>query len=167
MSTDESFSLNVIIREIMDEATHLGPDAVATEVAGRIPAEHRDAVFTAALRTHVRMTMNTQRSTPVGKLSPLPPRSAKGEAIRAWAVEQRNGRLTEQLHVGGGEWKLLADCTADNLRFAAADRVAHASQLLAKAEAFEALANVMDQLSAKTVKDLPDTVVDSTLPSEA
>jgi hypothetical protein len=159
----EDFNLMDVIRDIMNTTQHLGPDAIATEVAHRIPEDRKEQIFRDALRTHVHSLMNRARSTATGKLPPLPNRSAKGDAIRAWAVEQRNKRLTEQIHVGAGEWKLLADCTADNLRFAAHERITRAHFLIGKADAFDTLANVLDEMGAKTVRELPETIVNGAL----
>jgi hypothetical protein len=161
-STANEFSLSALIRDVVDTTAFVGPDEVAAEVARRIPKSHKDAVLATCLRSHVHTAITQIRSTN-GRLAPLPTRSAKGDAIRAWATEQRTRRLSEQLHVGPGEWKLLADCTAENLRFVAAERMDMARRCEASASTYNALADALDELDIKTVRDLPDATIEDAL----
>lgn len=158
-TTVNEFSLSTLIRTVVDTAAFVGPDEVAAEVARLIPNEQKDAVLATCLRSHVHTVITQIRSTGA-KLAPLPARSAKGDAIRAWAAEQRNRRLAEQLHVGNGDWKLLADCTAENLRFVASERMEMARRCEVLASGYDALADALDELDLKTVRDLPDATIE-------
>lgn len=58
-------------------------------------------------------------------------------------------------------WKFLGDCTRDDVLAAAAKRRALAGSIIAVAERFETLANLMQRRRAKTVDDLPaDALLD-------
>lgn len=161
-TTTNEFSLSTLIRDVVDTTAFVGPDEVAAEVARLIPDEQKDTVLATCLRSHVHTVITQIRSTGA-KLAPLPVRSAKNDAIRAWAAEQRDRRLTEQLHVGGGEWKLLADCTAENLRFVAGERMAMARRCEVLASGYDTLADALDELDLKTVRDLPDATIEDAL----
>ncbi len=72
--------------------------------------------------------------------------SASRVGVSRW---QRYQRVTVD-----GEWKLLADCTADDLDVIATDRESGAERLLAVAERFRTLAARMRAAGAATVADL-------------
>jgi hypothetical protein len=162
VTTTDEFSLSALIRNVVDSTAFVGPDEVAAEVARLIPNDYKDAVLTTCLRSHVHTAL-TQIRSGNGRLAPLPTRSAKGDAIRVWGIEQRDRRLTEQLHVGPGEWKLLVDCTAENLRFVAAERMDMARRCESAASTYTALADALDELDVKTVRDLPDATIEDAL----
>lgn len=64
------------------------------------------------------------------------------------------GLLASRVSTGEG-WKFLADCTRDDLLYAAQSRRDHAAAVLATANFYEGLVGKLDTFGATTVGDLP------------
>lgn len=150
----DGFSLREAVNAVLDSSALASPQEVAAQVASELTARQVRAALSQALPGYVAQLMQQRRTT-----NPLltnrvpaatPVRSAKVTGIRdAWSAA-----LRDRVHVDGG-WKLLGECGTDDLLFAAAERREHAAKNVAKAEAFEALAERLRAAGAATVADLP------------
>jgi hypothetical protein len=156
----ESFNLRHLIREVLTSSLMADPRALATEVLGRIPADQVEAALSECLPDVVREEIRCSRNratnaAPMGERPGSAPsgRSAKVAGIR----EMWQAKLRERLHVGPSpsDWRLLGDCTAEHLDFAAAERREQAARCEARAEEYGALAGALRAAGVKRVRDLP------------
>jgi hypothetical protein len=88
--------------------------------------------------------------------------NGKRRAILAW----HERFLADQLHVADG-YRRMAECTFEDLMFAAAERRTQAAATNATADGYERLANALHDYDAKTVEALPAAVVQAALRGEA
>lgn len=151
------------------------PKIVARQVADGIPDERLREAVTAALvalagsvEARRRSTARTATGKPADPLSSYLPTVIKEGAgpsgRRAvtqvgeshWhrtAVDYRTRLLAQRIAVGG-EWKLLRDCTRDDLLYAAEKRHDQAVKVAAQGDWFLKLADVMDRAGVARVIDL-------------
>src|SRR5262245_58955494 len=143
-----SSDLHALVAIVLEDTDLAEPTDIAAEVARRKPrAVLRDAYET-ALVGYVRVVNNEHRRHNV-IIRP----SAKVAAIRsAW---QRS--LRDRVEFVGG-WKLLGDCTYDDLMAAAKYRRQLADRNQAMATAYEALAHRLTAAGVATAGDLPEPV---------
>ncbi|HEY6110034.1 MAG TPA: hypothetical protein VIV56_14140 [Gemmatimonadales bacterium] len=147
------YDIRAAVRAVMDETDLTAPEEVAAKVAGDVPAKSLRPVLAFVLRDYVRIQFGVERMS--NHLHPLPTRSAKVEAYREYAARW----LRERVHVGNSEYKLLGDCTLDNVRYLEAERRENAARSLAVAERFAQLAEVMARHKARRVADLSPQVL--------
>ncbi len=83
--------------------------------------------------------------------APSPSRHGRVALMRGWVAEQMRARV----HVGA-EWKLLRDCTLEDLAFAAAQRREIAARTEAEAERYDRLAKAVADAGAATVADIDE-----------
>jgi hypothetical protein len=145
--------LNAAVADVLDSTDLVTPEEIAHKVVGDIPDEDLRAVLTLVLPGYVRGVIYRRRAhNPYLTGSPPPARSAKVAAIRdTWSQPA----LRDRVHVGDGEWKLLGHCTYRDLMCAAMERRRLAQANLAKADHFEALANLLTARDVTHVADLP------------
>jgi len=146
------FDLRRSIRAIVEETDLASPEEITEKLAGQIPARDLRAVVTVLLRDYVRVELSRLRMR-TGSDSPdaTTNRSAKVAAIRAAAPRW----LRDRVFVGGSEWKLLGDCTADNLAYLQQERRDNAARSLAAAEFFASLEKLVRRHKVARVSDLP------------
>lgn len=77
---------------------------------------------------------------------------------RLAAIRDRHAAWKRARYVIDGTWKMLADCTVDDVLALAAQRRDVAARNTAEAERFDQLARVMKDAGAVTVADLDDDV---------
>jgi hypothetical protein len=111
------FDLRALVRSVIDETDLPSPRDIAAKDAEMVPDEHLRAALALALVSLAHDEVTRTRMANVASAAP----SAKVAAIRA-AAETWRRALHDRVHVGAGDWKLLADCTADDLAFAAEER---------------------------------------------
>lgn len=153
MST-EPFVLRHCVRDILAGTTEADPGVIAGMVVAHISREDRDAALSHAMRLFVRQVISETRTghrppnvTPIHRTS----RSSKVTAIRdGW---QR--RLRDRVHVGQSAWKLLADCTYDDLLAAAAERQDQSDRTAAWAREYRAMASAVLDADVETFGELP------------
>jgi hypothetical protein len=130
------------------------PRAIADELQRRIPRTERSSALTEALVAWVRVALSQRRMLPPQAIMGDP----SGQTTSAKVARVRHdwqARLQTPLLVGD-TWKRLADCDAVDLRMVAHDLRARASQLVSKADWYEALADaVTEQGPGATVAALP------------
>jgi hypothetical protein len=150
------FSLRALVRNVLDETDLTSPDEIAEKVAASIPKEQLRAVLALTLRDFVRIEMTRSRSAGQNdEKQPRPAnRSAKVSAIRDAAPKW----MRERVYVGT-TWKLLAECTYDNLMFLVADRSALAAQNQAAAERYQKIADAVKRARVACVADLSKAAI--------
>lgn len=158
--------LNQLVRDVVASSTLADPREVSAEVFRRIPSEDYGRLLLKLLPDLVRETYRTTRNHPVqvpfpspGAKVPQPPnRSHRVDGIRNTLG---SGRLLDRVHSGPGtsDWKLLGDCTFEDLMYAARERQAQAARTQAKAAEYAALAELLRASGVDRVRDLPATVL--------
>jgi hypothetical protein len=151
------FSLRALVRNVLDETDLTSPDEIAEKVAASIPKDQLRAVLAMTLRDFVRVEMTRVRSAGQNddKAQPRPAnRSAKVTAIRDAAPKW----MRERVYVGT-TWKLLAECTYDNLMFLVADRSALAAQNSAAADRYQKIADAVKRARVACVADLSKAAI--------
>lgn len=142
----EKLSLRALIRAALDSSLSPDPADVVPVVLAQIPDGDVRGRLAEAIRS-----MLPSAASPAGRVSyPKPSvRSAKREAIRSWWSKYLQSRV-----MTASGWKMLADATADDLRFVAAHRRDQAKALLSQADQFEGLAARMDSAGVSRLADL-------------
>lgn len=155
-------NLHSIVRRLADENPEVAnPGDLADLVFASLdPGDYADAVR-AMLRQYVRTIMNESRrapavlfQAPVLETVPPQPRSRKVTGIR----ESWRARLAER-YCGANGWKLLRDCTQDDVAAIVAERTELAKANAMEAQRFEKIAALLREHGAAVVGDLPDAVL--------
>lgn len=169
------FSLRQHVRAILTDSTMADPRELAAEAFARIPAEDYGTALQQCLPDVVREEIRHSRNfAPAGAMTEQPRAigsgakarpSKKVASIRAMWQE----KLRERIHTGPApsDWRLLGDCTVDELMFAAEERRAMAARNEAKAEEYADLAEAVRTAGVQRVRDLPAAVLRTRLESEA
>lgn len=155
------FDLRKLVRDVCENSTVADPAALAKEVNQQIKRTERDAALEAALPLFVQnilgqLRMRSHRPVPV-----IPQPSRKVQGIR----ETWRRMLRDRINVGPdvSDWKFLADCTAEDLDYAASIREEHARRNAARAEQYRQLAELLEEHGVDTVGELPDGTLGSAL----
>lgn len=153
------FSLAALIRQVIDETDLATPDEIADKVAEMVPSRQLRAAIAELLREVVRVELTRTRSNPVPVARRIANPSAKVRGLRQMADAWRR-RLRDRIHIGQGPdaWKLLADCTATDFRFAADERRTMAAGILAAATEYESFAEALETHKVSRFADLPESV---------
>jgi hypothetical protein len=159
---DTALHLHKLVRKVADEYAEMAdPGDLAEIVFARItPDQYADALRL-LLRSYVRTSLNAQRNHYFADeqdsdgQKQATPRSSYVTAMQggAWRKE-----LMERVK-GADGWKLLRDCTVEDLRAAAAERMKLAAANAAHAEVYSNLARHLIALEATRVGDLSDDVL--------
>ncbi len=144
--------LRALIVDELRTSNETDRDLLAKAVIARIDDSDLPHALFEAVRRCVAQEVTRERMVRV-----KPDTSADAPASSRW--DDVAHVLRQRLPVADGSWKLLADCTADDLLHAARVRREHAAENLAAAERFEAAAAVLSQRGERTVGDLPKSVV--------
>lgn len=139
------FNLDVLIRDALDRWKEPDPHVIARRLLAKVPMEERDAIVLHGLAERVSLAVRVQRSS--GSVAEAP------RAGRSWRQ-----RYVERVSVAG-EWKMLGDCTAEDVDWLAESRAVESVKLAAVAERFRSLAARMRAAGAATVADLGDDEV--------
>jgi hypothetical protein len=161
------FSLSRLVREVCRDSDIIAPDLLAKEVNRRIRKADRDAALQEALESYVGQYVARHRSgfsvSPGGQpcADAHSGSAAGGHSHKVAAIRDIARSLRDRVSVGAGpgEWKFLADCTAENLAYAAAMREEHARRTYARAQQYRRLAELLDEHGVSTVGELPRSVL--------
>lgn len=157
-----TFDVRRTVRSVIDDTDLASPREIAAKTAEMVPDEHlRDALATALVSLAHDEVTRSRMATAALNANP----SAKVAAIRA-AAETWRRALHDRVHVGAGDWKLLADCTHTDLMFAADERRDMARRNAARADWYAALAELVAAHGAGRVGDVPDADLRSHLAPE-
>ena len=145
------FVLRHVVRDVLASSVEADPGILAGQVLARIPKKDRDAALKQAMRSIVRQAMaETRVGHRPSNNAPIRP-SSKVAGIRdGW---QR--RLRDRVHVGESTWKLLADCTYDDLTAAAAERQEQADRNMVWVREYRAMASAVLDAEVERFGDLP------------
>jgi len=151
VSADDGFILRHLVREVLDSTNDADPGAIAGMVMARIPRGQVRVALSQTLRLYVRQIVSETRNSRAASVTPIRPNvSSKVSGIRdGW---QR--RLRDRTH-GADGWKMLADCTYDDLLAAASERRDMASRNDARARQYDSWARLLTEHDVATFGDLP------------
>lgn len=152
-SNVSKFDLRTLIREHLASTDEADPGIIAGRVIAAIPKSQYGAALTQVMRHFVRQIISETRGTNAGSnvRTIRPSASWKGQGIRdGWQK-----RLRDRVHVGGSEWKFLADCSYDDLMTAAAERQELADRNASWARTYKAFALAVSEANVATFGDLP------------
>lgn len=150
--TAPAFVLRHLVRDVLDSTSEADPGVLAGLVLATIPRGKTREALAQTLRIYVRQVITESRSVNA-TVTPISP-SVKVAAIRdGWQQ-----RLGDRVHVGESHWKLLRDCTYEDLLSAAEERRQLADQNQARARMFDAWARLLTDHNVKTFGDLPTDV---------
>lgn len=149
-TTSTALNLRELVRAAAEVADEASPEAIAEIVMAKVDADDYADVIRQILPRYVQVCLHTnlldnRRSAAQVKASPR--RDNMREVLAR--------RLRESVHVGGGAWKFLGDCTFDDLLAAAAERKRQASENIARAKVFEARAKAVRAAGVTTFQQLP------------
>lgn len=157
------FDLRALVREVAAESEAADPAIVAKEVERRLDR----AALGEALAQALPIVVYHVAGRPATSPTPSPgqqqcdthtgaagggPTSSKVAAIR----ETWRRHLRDRVSVGPSEWKFLADCTADDLAYAAALRDDLAAANAARANWLRELAERVTNAGVERVEQLDD-----------
>ena len=158
------FNLSALIRETLSRSREPDPHVIARRLFARIPQEHRDAALVACLGDRVRIEIGRQRMHANGLVPATDQRSADTH-ISGVGGGDRVGRskwsrlapALKQRYSVGGEWKMLADCTAEDCELIAEEYARRAAEQAAVEARFRELAKRLRAAGVATVADLGAT----------
>lgn len=158
------FNLHKLAREVIAGTNSPDRDVITDALFDSIPLDERDACLRLTLRGYVGTVLGTERrenmSTPEAVMGSVQvsPKPQQGRSWRRDAISGQRAHLRVNVTTAYGP-KYLADCTRDDLLFAAARRRGSAAGLHAEARKFEAWAAAVNEHGAATVGDLSAEVV--------
>lgn len=156
------FNLRELIAAEADDA---GPDEadIAAKVWPMIPEAERDSVGVMLLARFI--AAERPRLAQILASAPRPRvRSQRSTKVAAYQAHARFLRLT--VAVGRSEIKWMADCTYEDLCYAAQNRRQKAAETIAAAEQYEVLAALVLEHRVARVSDLPQPVLQEFLRDE-
>ncbi|MFJ8852305.1 hypothetical protein [Streptomyces sp. NPDC102437] len=175
------FSLNRLVRDVLESSSKTDPRNLADEVLDRVDGHDLRAALGQCLPAFVREEIRKKRNGGVPPLDrgelqlvmteqPRGPggasrrhasvrlaRSAKVAAIRAAGPRW----LDDRLCTGEHEWKRLGDCTFTDLMYAVRQRRDQAARTEAVAASLERLADLLRTHGVECVRDLPAEAINS------
>lgn len=153
VTVETEVSLGQLIRDVSE---HMDADARPEEIAQAVIDKAGDdlaSVFLLELVTEaVRNTLSGQRRGALsqGGSSDGGTFSHKQARVRDWWQRALNTRYP----VGGGNWKLLRDCTVDDLLHCIAEREAMIERTRAQIDKLNGIVTAMREHNAATAGDL-------------
>ncbi len=157
------FNLSALVSEHLRSSTLPDPKDIAAVVYAAIPRADRDKALLQALRIICQVQASRERSNTEAV------KEAGQEPAPSWRVQGiRDGwarRLNDRMKISDGDtgWKLLADCTYDDLMAVALARRELAVRVAAKGDQAAAWAKAMKKARVERFGDLPTDVLRSLL----
>jgi hypothetical protein len=150
-----STELRDLIREVMDDHPRADPRELARHVAKLTPKADVMTFYEDTLVDYVSSMLRTERNTALDAARPKGNYSKKLQRCRdGWKA-----LCASRVHIGQTQWKLLGDCTVDELEFCASERRENATENIRRAEEYERYAELMREHRAKKFRDLPPEAV--------
>lgn len=142
------FNLRRHVEDVLASGSEPDPGRVAAQViAGLSDADLRIALAV-TLPDYIR---NVAGSMAVRARKPQPRTLTTPQRIASWYASILASRTYT-----GSEWKFLRDCTADDLHGAAAERYRAATATKSEADRLTTLADLLEELGAETVAEVPE-----------
>jgi hypothetical protein len=156
------------VQDLINEAIDADPTASPGELAELVIGALDPSQYAAALRrTLPQLARNALATYRAQTLAPTPSgSSAKRLALQGYAMtlaQRAQAARGVQLHVGGGAYKQLGECTDRDLLFVVLSRKRAANLLEERAYRYEQLRLAMQDAGAATVAQLDDDVLMETL----
>lgn len=149
----EQFDLSGYIKGHLTDSDEADPHVIAGELVDGMTPEQAHVALRAAMPSLVREALRIQRN----QLRAPTPRSSRWDQV---AAANADGSLdVMRLRLFVGEWKLLGDCTAEDLDAVVEMRTSEAAALAANAEKYTQLAKRVRRAKASTVAALDADVV--------
>lgn len=162
-------TIRSMLRDILETTDLTDPHDIVDELLKRIPKARYRAVLQILLGDFVRAHLGESR-----RRATLPPATSfpkiittkhaggiKSKATSATVAAIRDGwqrHLRDRINVGSNDWKMLKDCTYDDLMSAAAAREKQAEANKAWAQRFHGYAALLTEYDVKHFGDLPTEV---------
>lgn len=150
------YNLHDAVASVLDTTNLTEPAEIAAKVAENVPSRELRRVVGELLPAYVREVNRHRRN--LGLTSENANQSARSSKVAAFRAIGR-AWLRNRIQVESG-WKLLADCSYEDLMWAAENRRQIAAQNFAKAEEYEALAQHVQAHGVDRLADLPDAALD-------
>lgn len=150
------------IRAILTDTGEADPGVVADKVIAELTSRELRPALGETMRSFVRDVMRHDREAiaPAAVASEATPGQGRSRA-RAVAEAWR-AHLRDRVFVGD-TWRLLGDCSAEDVQFLVDDRRRKAAELHVTADRYDALRAAMVEHDVARVADLPDAVLRDTL----
>lgn len=152
--------VNFLNQAIRDVAASMGGDAspreIASAVVDKLGADALVVFLVDLVADRVLEVLRGQRNAALGRGQGASGRSPKLERRARWWQQM----LAAKVHVGGGEWKPLGDCTVDDLRVCVTERKEQIRQTQVQINNYLHLIERMEKHKAKTVAGLDPQQVD-------
>lgn len=145
------FDPHATARQIIADTNLTDPTDIADAVYDRTPADAVHEAYRHILRNTAReaiRTANMQAS------APLEPRRTPNRSSRVAAIKRTHVAYFDQRVFANGDWKLLRDCTREDVLDLAAQRQEIADRNAAKAAEFESIHERMVSANVNIVGDL-------------
>lgn len=143
------FDLRQRVLEVVEASDTADPHALTEEVLSRISTRDAPNALAQCLPGYVRLIVAGLGRENVRRTADSKPRSWKLEGARLLMERTLRRRV-----MCGDTWKLLAECTKDDVLSIAGARRQQAADLIAHAVWYERLADAMGD--AETVADVPE-----------
>lgn len=135
-------------RDVLVSTKLTDPDAIADEVLSRTPRNGLRAAYRLLLR---RLALDAIR---FANMSASEPRRTPNRSSKVAAIRNRHIDYFAQRVCANGEWKMLGDCTPEDVLDLAAQRREVAARNAAKAGEYEALHSQMIAAGVARARDL-------------
>lgn len=146
------FDPHATARQIIADTDLTDPSEIADAVYDRTPEDAVHDAYRHILRNTAReaiRTANMQASSP-----PSEPRRTPNRSSRVSAIKRTHVAYFDQRVFANGDWKLLRDCTRDDVLDLAAQRQEIADRNAAKAAEFRSIHDRMVTANVTVVGDL-------------
>ncbi|MDQ6524285.1 hypothetical protein RB608_11770 [Nocardioides sp. LHD-245] len=148
------FQLRHCVRDVLSRTSEADPGVLAGLVLDEIPADAREVALAQAMRLFVRQIISENRTAHHrGSSAPV---HRSGQSVKVAAIRDNwQRRLHDRVHGADSQWKILADCTYEDLCAAANEREELAARNSAWAREYRAMASAVLDAGAETFSDLP------------
>lgn len=173
-----TLGLRAKLKDVLDNTSLTDPHDIADALLDQIPKKQYEGILQILLTDYVRSQMsNLRRNAPPPPASALPKSittkhagGLKSVGTSAKLASIRDGwqkHLRDRIGVGPNTYKMLAECTYEDLYHAADQRTRLADQNKAWAQRFHAWAALMTDHKVEKFGDLPTEVLMHTLGAQA
>lgn len=158
-------NLRARIRAILDDTSETDPGVVADRVSGDLTDGEVRPALAETMRALVRDVIREDRR--LADAATEQPTPGQGRSRARAVAEAWRAHLRDRVFVGDGVWRLLGDCSPEDVAFLVSDRRRQAAELVAKAARYEGLRAAMVEHAVARVADLPDAVLAAALSDAA
>lgn len=143
------FSPLTTARHLIATTRLTSPDDIAEQVAAQTPPDDVPVLYQRLLRDVAREAIRLENMG-----ATQPPRTVPNRSSRVQAIKQAHTTYYDQRVFAGGVWKLLGDCSVEDVQDLVAQRIDVAARNMAKAKEFEVLVDRMERAGVMTVRGL-------------